>query len=65
MLKYEYIVKVNNKIVNQGKTSSKNAAINAFKGFGRGAYGNIKEILPDGSITEVGSKCIGKKLYCW
>jgi hypothetical protein len=65
MLKYEYTVRINNDIVNQGKTSSKQAAINAFKGFGRGSYGNIVETLDDGSITEIGHKAIGKSLYCW
>lgn len=65
MLKYEYTVKVNNEIVNQGKTSNKNAAINAFKGFGRNCYGNITETLPDGCITEIGHKKIGKSLYTW
>ena len=65
MLKYEYTVKINNDIVNQGKTSSKQAAINAFKGFGRGSYGNIVETLDNGSTTEIGHKAIGKSLYCW
>lgn len=65
MLKYEYMVKINNDIVNQGKTSSKQEAINAFKGFGRGSYGNIVKTLDKGSTTEVGHKAIGKSLYCW
>lgn len=65
MLKYEYTVRINNDIVNQGKTSSKQAAINAFKGFGRESYGNIIETLDNGSITEIGYKTIGKSLYCW
>lgn len=65
MLKYEYTVKVNREIVNQGKTTSKDAAMNAFKGFGRGAYGSIKETLSNGDITEVGYKKINKSLTIW
>lgn len=65
MLKYKYTVKLNNEIVNQGETSSKQAAINAFKGFGRNSYGNIIKTLKDGSTTELGHKAIGKSLNCW
>lgn len=65
MLRYEYTVKLNNEIVNHGKTSNKQAAINAFKGFGRNCYGNIIETLADGGITELGHKAIGRSLRCW
>lgn len=65
MLKYEYTVKLNNEIVNQGKTNNKRAAINAFKGFGRNCYGSIVETLEDGSTTELGHKSMGRSLYCW
>lgn len=65
MLKYEYTVIVNNNIVNHGKTTNKQAAISAFKGFGRNCYGNIIETLDNGSTTEIGHKAIGKSLYCW
>ncbi len=64
MKKYKYNVMLGNEVVNKGETTSKDAAINAFKGFGRRCYGSIEEVNPD-YTSQIGHKQMGKSLNCW
>jgi hypothetical protein len=65
MKKYIYKVNLGNEVVNHGETTRKTEALKAFKGYGRNSWGNIIEVYPDGSRSEIGHKAIGRKLYCW
>ncbi len=65
MRRFKYCVKLNKEIIEEGITTDLKIAKKAFK-HGRNSYGSITELNPDGSIlTEICSKKIGSKLYCW